>query len=86
MEGLLKLIQPSAHYPLLLFHVDTNYTTMETWHKSDYRALGAVVKGVGALVVVLNILPIRVKGVKRKTLIVQVNNDSMNNWLQSWCW
>ena len=83
VEGLPKLIRPSDYYPLLLFHVGTNDTATENLDsiKSDYRALGPVVKGMRAQVVFSSILPSRGKGARRRALIGQVNN-----WLQNWCW
>lgn len=82
VEGLSKLVQPFDCYFLLFFHVamtDTATGYLESF-KSDYRALGAVVKGMRAQVV-SSILLAREKGIRRRALIVQVNNR-----LWSWCW
>ena len=82
MEGLPKLVRPSDYYPLLLFHVDNNDTARGNLDriKSDYKAPGVVVKGVGAQVMFSSILPVRGKDGRRRVLIGQVNN-----WLWSWC-
>ena len=49
VEGLPKLIWPSDYNPLLLFCGGTNDTARGNLDsiKSDYRALGVVVKGTG---------------------------------------
>lgn len=49
VEELPKLVWPSDYYPLLFFCVGTNDTARENLDriKSDYRALGAIVKGMG---------------------------------------
>lgn len=55
--------------------MDINDTATENLDsiKSDYRVLGAVLKGMRAQVVSSSVLPSRGKGVRRRTLIGQVN-------------
>lgn len=83
LEGLSKLVWPSDCHPLLFFNVDTNGTARGNLDsmKSDFRALGAVVKCMGAQVVLSSILPVSRKDVRRRVLIMQASN-----WLWSWCW
>ncbi|XP_068809548.1 uncharacterized protein [Struthio camelus] len=82
MERLPRLVHASDYYPLLIFHVGANDTKgkLETI-KQDFRALGMVVKGLGAQVVFSSILPVRGKDGKRSRRVFQVNN-----WLRRWCW
>lgn len=68
VEGFPKLGWPSDYYTLLLFHVGTNDTDRENLEniKSEYRTLGAVVKGVGPPMVFSSILPVRGEGGRRR--------------------
>ncbi|XP_068784552.1 uncharacterized protein [Struthio camelus] len=82
MERLPRLVHTSDYYPLLLFHVGANDTKgkLETI-KQDFRALGMVVKGLGAQVVFSSILAVRGKDGRSSRPIFQVNN-----WLRHCCW
>ncbi|XP_068782230.1 uncharacterized protein [Struthio camelus] len=82
MERLPRLVHASDYYPLLIFHVGANDMKgkLETI-KRDFRALGMVVKGLGAQVVFSSILPVRGKDRRRSRRIFQVNS-----WLRRWCW
>ena len=66
-----KLIWLSDYCLLLLTHVGTNDTTRGNLDstRSDYKALGVALKGMGAQVVFSSISLVR-----RKALLGQVNN------------
>lgn len=83
VEELLKLVWPSDYYHLLLFHMGTNNTARGNldYIKCDYRALGAVVKGMGTQVAFSSTQPVMEQGVRRRALIGRVSN-----WLRNWCW
>lgn len=71
VEGFPKLgwlLTLLLYYTLLLFHVGTNDTDRENLEniKSEYRTLGAVVKGMGTPMVFSSILPVRGEGVRRR--------------------
>lgn len=71
---------PFGCYPLLFFHVGTDDAArgnLETI-KSGYRDLGVIVMGIGAFP---SILLVNGKGVRRKALILCINN-----WVWSTCW
>lgn len=72
----------TLYYPLLIFHGGTNDTTSRDSDsvKRGYRALGAVVKGLGSQMV-FSVLLIKGKDLRRRALIVHVNNQLWN-----WSW
>ncbi|KFP08496.1 hypothetical protein N300_08288, partial [Calypte anna] len=76
-----NLVGSSDYYPLLIFQVgsDEIITRKVRAMKSDFRALGRLVRGSGAQVVFASIPPVRMGGeVYRKSLQV-------NEWLRDWC-
>lgn len=80
-EGNFKLCRATRaspapnYYCLLLLHLGTNDTARGILDNSssDYRALGTVLKGMGAHVL-FSILVVRGKGVRRRAITGQVNN------------
>lgn len=61
----------STGYPLLHFHMGTNYTSQNLARiKEDYKALGVRVKNINAQV---TFLPVRGKGSARNRCILQIN-------------
>ena len=82
MERLPRLVHASDYYPLLLFQVGANDTKGKLEAiQQDFRALGMVVKGLGAQVVFSSVLRVREKDGKRSRRVFQVNS-----WLRRCCW
>ena len=81
-ERLPSLVQSTGYCPLLLFHVDTSDTARSRLrtNKKDYRALGAVVRDLGAQVAFPSILAVKGKGFERASRICRANK-----WLRDWC-
>ena len=82
MERIPQLLRPTDHYPMLLIHVGTNDTAQSTPNQvmRCYRDLGAGLRGLGAQVVFLSILPVSGYGLRRERRIHTVNQR-----LRSWC-
>lgn len=75
------IVQFSDYCLPLLLHIDSNVRGNLGSIKWDYRALGAVVKVMGAQVVpTSSVLLMRGKDVRKRALIEEVKN-----WLWNWC-
>lgn len=75
------IVQFSDYCLPLLLHIDSNVRGNLGSIKRDYRALGAVVKVMGAQVVpTSSVLLMRGKDVRKRALIEEVKN-----WLWNWC-
>jgi len=76
------LVWPLDYYTLLIFQVGSSEVAARSLRaiKRDFRALGQLVKGSGALVVFCSIPPVagNNEGRRRKS-------QQINTWLQAWC-
>ena len=76
------LIKPSDYYPLLVFHIGNEEVGKRSTRviKRDFRALGRLLKGLGAQVVLSFVLLVGDWDPHKMERV-----DALNEWLCEWC-
>ena len=81
-RNITRLVKPSDYYPLRIFHIGNEEIGKRSSQviKRDFRALGRLLKGLGAQVVFSSVFSVGDWDSHKRRRV-----DMLNEWLCEWC-